>query len=57
MMIHVKCEPSHHVVQIDEWVVDGHHLDLASCSSGTGHQTADTAESEMQRDMVTIERL
>lgn len=49
-------QPSHHVVQVDEGVVDGHHLDLASGSGGTGHQTADTSESETQEDAVSTEK-
>lgn len=46
---------SHHVVQIDEGVVDGHNLDLASCGGGTGHQTADTSESEIKEEAVSME--
>lgn len=43
-------QSSHHVVQVDEGVVDGHHLDLATCGGGTCHQTADTSESETQEE-------
>lgn len=49
-------QPPHHVVQIDEGVVDGHHLDLASFGGGTGHQTADTSKSEMQEKKLSMEK-
>lgn len=37
---------THHVLQVDEWVVDGHNLHLLSVESSAGHQATDTAESE-----------
>lgn len=52
--IRTNSQSSHHVVQIDEGVVDGDHLDLASWGGGAGHQTADTSESETQEDEVSV---
>lgn len=37
---------SHHVLQVDEGVIDGHNLHLLGVESSTGHQTTDAAESE-----------
>lgn len=49
-------ESSHHVVQIDEGVVDGNHLDLASGGGGAGHQTADTSKSGRREDKMSSEK-
>lgn len=43
---------THHVVQVDEGVVDGHHLNLATNGGGAGHQTANTSESRMQEENI-----
>ncbi len=37
---------THHVLQVDERVIDGHNLHLLGGESSTGHQTTDAAESE-----------
>lgn len=37
---------THHVLKVNEWVIDGHNLHLLGDNGGTGHQTADTTESE-----------
>lgn len=44
---------SHHVIQVNEGVIDGHHLDLAPCGSSTSHQTTDTPKSETQDGTVS----
>lgn len=36
---------THHVLQVNEGVVDGHNLHLLGGESSTSHQTTDTAES------------
>merc|ERR1719462_336519 len=39
-------EHVHHVVNINEWVIDGHNVDLATAiEGGTGHQATDTSKS------------
>lgn len=38
---------THHVVQVNERVIDGHNLHLFRGESSSGHQTADTAKTEM----------
>merc|ERR1711931_498057 len=39
-------EHVHHVVYINEWVIDGHNVDLAtSIEGGAGHQAPDTSKS------------
>lgn len=37
---------THHVLQVDEGVIDGHNLHLLGVESSTGHQTTNTAKSE-----------
>lgn len=36
----------YHVLQVDEWVIDGHNLHLLGGDSSTGHQTTNAAKSE-----------
>lgn len=44
------CKTTHHVVQIDEGIIDGHHLDFARKDGSPGDQAANTAKSgEKQR--------
>lgn len=40
-----KISSTYHVLQVDEWVIDGHNLHLLGVESSTGHQTTDAAES------------
>lgn len=37
---------THHVLQVDERVIDSHNLHLLGDETSTGHQTTDAAESE-----------
>lgn len=46
---------SHHVVQVDEGVIDGHHLNFATLGGSTGDQTADTSESKLQERKISKE--
>lgn len=39
---------THHVIQINERVIDGHNLHLLGGDSSPGHQTSDTAKSEIK---------
>lgn len=43
---HVRVCWTHHVLQVDEGVVDGHNLHLLGGEGGAGHQATDAAESE-----------
>ena len=36
---------THHVFQVNEWVIDGHNFHLLGGESSTGHQTTDAAKS------------
>lgn len=38
----------HHVVQVNEGVIDGHNIDLSGLESGTGYQAANTTKSAIK---------
>lgn len=47
-LIQVPLTPIHfiyHVVQVNEWVIDGHNFHLLGSESSTGHQTTNAAKS------------
>lgn len=44
-MVFPKISLTHHVLQVDEWVIDGYNFHLLGVESSTGHQTTDAAES------------
>lgn len=46
------CKATHHVVQINERIVDGHHLDFAREDGSPGNQAADTAKSGEKKTRV-----
>lgn len=47
----------HHVVQVNEGVIDGDDLDLAALGGGTGHQTPNTPKSETRRNLTVNPRV
>lgn len=45
---------THHVIQINEGVIDCHNLDLLGMEGSTGHQTTNTAKSKAKSQVYFV---